>query len=68
MPTICAEEEIFVNHRAKIAFNGQPCGVILAESFDVANYAATKVNVIYGEKYSYSRFRLFLLVYYNFRF
>lgn len=52
MPTICADEEIFVNHRGKIAFNGQPCGVILAESFDLANYAATKVNVAYSEKNS----------------
>lgn len=50
MIAIYAEEEIFVGTNSRVIFNGQPCGVILADSHDLANYAASKVSIIYGDK------------------
>lgn len=50
MIAIEAEEEIFVGQNSRVLFNGQPCGVILADSHDLANYAASKVSIIYGDK------------------
>lgn len=47
MPSVIAEEEIFVGVKSRVAFNGQPCGIILAETFDLANLAAAKVDVTY---------------------
>lgn len=44
------EEQILVGEHKPIAFNGQPCGIVLADSFKLANHAATKVRIIYGDK------------------
>lgn len=42
-------ENVFVEINSKILFNGQPVGIILAETMDLANIAAEKVKLIYIE-------------------
>lgn len=42
-------EEVFVGETSEILFNGQPVGIILAESHALANHAATKVRITYVE-------------------
>lgn len=49
MPSDETEEEILVGTKSRVAFHGQPCGIILADTFDLANFAATKVDVTYIE-------------------
>lgn len=49
------EEEIFVSQNSRVIYNGQPCGIILADTFDLANYAATKVTISYSEDKSNMR-------------
>ncbi|XP_037034825.1 indole-3-acetaldehyde oxidase-like isoform X2 [Bradysia coprophila] len=46
---IVEEEEIFVGENSDILFNGQPAGVILADTFSLANSAASKVKITYVE-------------------
>lgn len=41
------EEAIFVSLDSRILYNGQPCGMILANSMALANYAATQVKITY---------------------
>lgn len=43
------DEEIFVGLNSEVKFFSQPCGIILAERMDLANYAATKVKISYGK-------------------
>ncbi|KAJ6644053.1 Xanthine dehydrogenase [Pseudolycoriella hygida] len=58
---IVEEEEIFVGQNSEILFYGQPAGVILADTMDLANSAATKVKITYVESESvYSMARSFL--------
>lgn len=40
-------EEIFVGVDSEIKYFGQPIGIVLAETMALANYAATKVQIIY---------------------
>lgn len=40
-------EEIFLGVENPVLFNGQPIGVILADSFALANRAAKKVKITY---------------------
>lgn len=40
-------EEIFVGKQSEVLFNGQPAGMILADSMALANLAAKKVKIIY---------------------
>lgn len=47
--TTIEDEEIFVGKDSEIRFNGQPAGLILADTFDLANSAASKVKIIYVE-------------------
>ncbi|KAJ6648665.1 Xanthine dehydrogenase [Pseudolycoriella hygida] len=46
-------EQIFVSHKSDVLFYGQPVGIILADTFSLANYAATKVKVSYIQNDSY---------------
>lgn len=41
--TVLCEEQIFADKT--ILYNGQPVGVIVANDFHLANYAATKVKI-----------------------
>ncbi|XP_037042497.1 xanthine dehydrogenase-like [Bradysia coprophila] len=50
---IVEEEKIFIEHKGEVLFHGQPVGIILAETFALANLAATKVKVSYLENDSY---------------
>lgn len=43
------EEEIFVGQNSEILFNGQPAGIVLADTFALANLGASKVKIIYVE-------------------
>lgn len=43
-------EEIFCSSTVK--FNGQPAGIILAETHELANRAAEMVEIIYDGKYN----------------
>lgn len=56
-------EEIFVGHDSEILFHGQPAGIILADTFALANYAATKVKIIY-EKF-YRKLHKLLSIYFS---
>lgn len=47
-------EEIFVGPNSEVKFYGQPIGVIVAETMDLANLAATQVRVTYVEPSSQS--------------
>lgn len=40
-------EETLLSENGPVLFNGQPAGIILADSFDLANAAATKVKISY---------------------
>lgn len=40
-------EETLLSENSPVLFNGQPAGIILADSFALANSAATKVNISY---------------------
>lgn len=44
---IVEDEEIFVSIDSRILYYGQPCGMILANSMALANYAATQVKITY---------------------
>lgn len=46
---ILEEEEIFVGQNSDILFYGQPAGLILADTFQIANSAASKVKITYVE-------------------
>lgn len=46
-PFFFEDEEIFVGVNSTILYHGQPCGVILANSMALANYAATRVKITY---------------------
>lgn len=41
------DEPIFVEIGAIIQYHGQPCGIIVANSMALANYAATLVKITY---------------------
>lgn len=47
LPGIVEEEAIFVEIGAMIQYHGQPCGIIVANSMALANYAATLVKITY---------------------
>lgn len=47
MPGFLEDEQIFVDLDTKILYNGQPCGMILANSMALANYAASQVKITY---------------------
>lgn len=64
MMAVFEEEEIFIGENSRVLFNGQPCGIILADTFDLANYAATKVKVIYGEKDGNLPIKYYSILYY----
>lgn len=40
-------EEIFLGAESPVLYNGQPIGVILADTFVLANLAAKKVKITY---------------------
>lgn len=42
-----AEEELFVGVESRVQFNGQPCGIIVANRMDLAYLAASKVKITY---------------------
>lgn len=42
------DEEIFCAETVK--YNGQPAGIILAETMEIANHAANYVKIVYGER------------------
>lgn len=44
---VVEDEEIFVGLDSMIQYHGQPCGLILANSMALANYAATQVKITY---------------------
>lgn len=46
---IVDDEEIFIGENSEIHFNGQPAGLILADTFALANSAASKVKLTYVE-------------------
>lgn len=50
MPFILEEEQVFVDEKSDILFYGQPVGIILADSFELANLAVTKVKIMYIEE------------------
>lgn len=41
------EEAIFIDIDKEVAFHGQPCGVIVAKTMALANFAATQVDIVY---------------------
>lgn len=41
------DEVIFIDIGAMIQYYGQPCGMIVANSMSLANYAATLVKITY---------------------
>lgn len=41
------DEEVFVGENSTILYNGQPCGIILANSMALANYGASQVKITY---------------------
>lgn len=41
------DEEILLGHKSEVLFCGQPVGILLADTFDLANLAATKVKISY---------------------
>lgn len=43
-------EEIFLGADSTVGFNGQPVGIVLADSFALANYAAKLVKITYNKK------------------
>lgn len=47
VPEITQTEMIFVEIDAEVAFNGQPCGVIVAETMALAISAAAHVEILY---------------------
>lgn len=47
IPIMLEDEEIFVGVDSKILYYGQPCGMILANSMDLAYYAASQVKITY---------------------
>uniref|UniRef100_A0A336MA50 CSON013979 protein n=1 Tax=Culicoides sonorensis TaxID=179676 RepID=A0A336MA50_CULSO len=42
------DEEIFCSDEVK--YNGQPAGMILADTMEIANFAANHVKIVYGER------------------
>lgn len=50
MFNILSPEEIFVGENSEILFNGQPAGVIVAETMELALYAANQVRITYIDK------------------
>lgn len=44
---IVEDEEIFVGVDSMIQYHGQPCGLILANSMALANFAASQVKITY---------------------
>lgn len=47
LPGFLEDESIFIDLNEKILYNGQPCGMIVANSMDLANYAASQVKITY---------------------
>lgn len=47
LPGMLEDEVIFVEIGSTIQFNGQPCGMIVANSMALANYAASQVKITY---------------------
>lgn len=43
------EEEIFVGIGSEVLFNGQPVGIIVADTMELAVMAAKKVKILYLE-------------------
>lgn len=41
------DEEILVGADSQILYHGQPCGIILANSMALANFAASQVKITY---------------------
>lgn len=44
---ILEDERILVEIDSMIQYNGQPCGIIVANSMALANFAATQVKITY---------------------
>lgn len=44
---IIENEVIFVPIDSEVEFYGQPCGIIVAKTMELANLATTKVNITY---------------------
>lgn len=47
LPGFLEDEQIFIDLDQKILYNGQPCGMIVANSMALAYYAASQVKVTY---------------------
>lgn len=46
-PGVSEDEKIFLDIGSTVLYNGQPCGMIVARSMELANAAASQVKITY---------------------